>query len=164
MSFLYGGAEAVKAAAEATTKAVTPAATAATAAAHSGAEAAFDAVGDGIAGGLNSFGQLLKDFNVIGFVLGMLIANGVAAIATSFIEGILMPTIQPLINKLGTKDGQASVSVGGLTFHLGKFINALLKFLALAVVIFVLMQFGVQMTRPITWVRVQQVKPGLKLA
>ena len=156
MSYLVGGA--TKAAATAVTKTVPKAASIA----GSAAEHALDTAGNALSGGLNSFGQLLKDFNVIGFVLGLLIANGVAAIANSFIEGILMPTIQPLLTKI-TGSGDSSITIGGLTLHLSKFIDALMKFLALAVVIFILMQFGVKMTRPITWVRVEQVNPRVKL-
>ena len=104
---------------------------------------------------------MLKDFNVVGFVLGLLIANGVAEIAQAFIDGVMMPTLQPALDRMGTKDAQ--VSVGGFTLHLEKFIQALLKFLALALVIFVLMQVGVKMSRPVQWVRIEQVKSGLKL-
>ena len=111
---------------------------------------------------LGSFGKLLKDFNVVGFVLGLLIANGVAEIAQAFIDGVLMPTLQPVLSRIGSKG--TTVQIGGLTLHLEKFINALLKFFALALVIFVLMKAGVNMSRPVDWVRIQDIKPGLKLA
>ena len=52
------------------------------------------------------FSKLLKDFNVIGFVLGLLIANGVAEIANSFIDGILMPSVQPILDKISKKGSE----------------------------------------------------------
>ena len=110
---------------------------------------------------IGSFYQVLKDFNVIGFVLGLLIANSVAEIANSFIDGIIMPSIQPIINKLKSK--HTSIKIGGLNLHLDKFLNSLLKFIVLSLIIFVLLQFGVKMSRPLTWVRVEQIKEGLKL-
>lgn len=110
---------------------------------------------------MGSFYKVLKDFNVIGFVLGLLIANSVAEIANSFIDGIIMPSIKPLIEKLNTKD--AVLKFGGINLHLDNFLKSVLKFLVLALIIFILLQFGVKMTRPLTWVRIQQIKDGLKL-
>ena len=114
-----------------------------------------------ISEGVGSFYQVLKDFNVIGFVLGLLIANSVAEIANSFIDGIIMPSLEPLLSKIRTKE--AHIKIGGLNLHLEKFINSLLKFFALALIIFILLQFGVKMSRPLTWVRVEQIKDGLKM-
>jgi large-conductance mechanosensitive channel len=111
--------------------------------------------------GVGSFYKVLKDFNVIGFVLGLLIANSVAEIANSFIDGIIMPSIKPLLDRV--KSENTDIQIGGLNLHLDKFLNSLLKFLVLALIIFVLLQFGVNMTRPLTWVRIQQIKDGLKL-
>ena len=111
--------------------------------------------------GVGSFYKVLKDFNVIGFVLGLLIANSVAEIANSFIDGIIMPSLDPLLSKIRSKD--ANIQIEGMNLHLEKFINSLLKFFALALIIFILLQFGVKMSRPLTWVRVEQIKDGLKM-
>ena len=111
--------------------------------------------------GVGSFYQVLKDFNVIGYVLGLLIANSVAEIANSFIDGIIMPSLDPLLSKIRSKE--AHIQIGGMNLHLEKFINSLLKFFALALIIFILLQFGVKMSRPLTWVRVEQIKDGLKM-
>ena len=98
------------------------------------------------------FSKLLKDFNVIGFVLGLLIANGVAEIANSFIDGILMPSVQPILDKISKKGTQ--VKIGGLTLHLAKFITSILKFFMISLVIFGLLKLGVSMSKPITWVKI----------
>mgnify|MGYP003688342417 FL=1 len=98
------------------------------------------------------FSKLLKDFNVIGFVLGLLIANGVAEIANSFIDGILMPSVQPILDKISKKGTQ--VKIGGLTLHLEKFITSVLKFFMISLVIFGLLKLGVSMSKPITWVKI----------
>jgi len=111
--------------------------------------------------GVGSFYKVLKDFNVIGFVLGLLIANSVAEIANSFIDGIIMPSIKPLLDRI--KSNNTNIKVGGLNLHLDKFLNSLLKFLVLAFIIFILLQLGINMTRPLTWVRIEQIKDGLKL-
>ena len=56
-----------------------------------------------------------------------------------------------------------TLKIGGLTLHLEKFVNALMKFLAMALVIFLLLQFGVKMTKPVTWVSVRSVADGVTL-
>uniref|UniRef100_A0A6C0IXE9 Large conductance mechanosensitive channel protein n=1 Tax=viral metagenome TaxID=1070528 RepID=A0A6C0IXE9_9ZZZZ len=111
---------------------------------------------------VGSFYKVLKDFNVIGFVLGLLIANSVAEIANSFIDGIIMPSIKPLLDKLGDDD-KSTIKLGGMDIHLTQFLKSILKFIVLAIIIFILLQLGIKMTRPLTWVRVEQIKDGLKL-
>ena len=101
---------------------------------------------------INSFLKLFKDFNVIGFVLGLLIANGVAEIAQAFIDGIIMPTAKPILDRISSKS--AEVRIGGFTLHLEKFLKAIFKFMALTLIIFLLVNVGVNMNKPVTWVRV----------
>jgi len=122
---------------------------------------AVGVVGDVVGESMQSFGDLLKNFNVIGFVLGLLISTSVSEIANSFIEGVIMPTIQPLLDKITDKG--SSIKIGGLTLHLEKLINSIFKFLALSLVIFIIMQFGTKITKPVQWVRIEQIKQGLKL-
>ena len=68
--------------------------------------------------GIDKFVKLIQDFNVIGFALGIMIGNNVAELANTFIDGIIMPTLEPLLKKAGGKE--MTVRVGGLTFHLEK--------------------------------------------
>ena len=110
---------------------------------------------------VSEFGKLMKDFNVVGFALGLLIANAVGEMANSFIDGILMPTVQPMIDNVTSKNTQ--ITIGNFTIKLDKFINAVLKFLMIAVVIFVLMKLGVSMNKPVSWVRVVGNNPELNL-
>ena len=110
---------------------------------------------------VSEFGKLMKDFNVVGFALGLLIANAVGEMANSFIDGILMPTVQPMIDNVTSKNTE--ITIGNFTIKLDKFINAVLKFLMIAVVIFVLMKLGVSMNKPVSWVRVVGSNPELNL-
>jgi len=111
--------------------------------------------------GVNKFIKLIQDFNVIGFALGIMIGNNVAELAKTFIDGIIMPTLQPLLEKAGGKE--MTVRVGGLTFHLEKFVQAIMKFIGISIVIFVLLQFGINMNKPVTWVSIRSVKDGLEI-
>jgi large-conductance mechanosensitive channel len=120
-----------------------------------------NATGEAAVEGVNQFVKLLKDFNVIGFALGVMIGNNAAELANSFIDGIIMPTLGPALKRVSGKN--MTVNVGGLTFHLEKFFNALMKFFAMALVIFILLQVGVSMTKPVTWVSVRSVADGVSL-
>ena len=121
--------------------------------ANAGAKVATESV--------NKFIKLIQDFNVIGFALGIMIGNNVAELANSFIDGVIMPTIDPILKKAGGKD--MTINVGGLTFHLEKFIQAIMKFIGISIVIFVLLQLGVNMSKPVSWVSVRSVADGVKM-
>ena len=110
--------------------------------------------------GMNKFIQLIKDFNVIGFALGVLVGNQAAELADAIIDGVIMPTIQPVLDKVGKN---SVLNIGGVQIHLEKFISALIKFFALAVVIYMLMTVGVKITKPVSWVSIRSVADGVKL-
>ena len=111
--------------------------------------------------GVGKFIKLIQDFNVIGFALGIMIGNNVAELANSFIDGVIMPTIDPILKKAGGKD--MTLRIGGLTFQLEKFVQALMKFIGISIVIFVLLQLGINMNKPVTWVSIRSVKDGLEI-
>ena len=113
------------------------------------------------AGAIETFVQLFKDFNVVGFVLGLLIANGVAEVAQAFIDGVIMPTAQPYLDRINAKG--AGLRIGSFTVHMEKFLKAWFKFMMLCLCIFILVTIGVKMTKPVTWVRVvgQDLKANL---
>mgnify|MGYP001212706437 CR=1 FL=1 len=111
---------------------------------------------------VGSFVNLLRDFNVIGFALALMMANSVAELANSFIDSVIMPTIQPVLDRV-TSEEATSLQIGSFYIDLSTFVKALIKFLALAVVIFVIIQFGVTITKPVSWVSVRSVAPGVKM-
>ncbi len=111
--------------------------------------------------GVNKFLQLIKDFNVIGFALGVMVGNQAADLADAIIQGIIMPTIQPALDKVGGEN--LTVNIGGIKIHLSKFISAFIKFLALALIIYLLMTVGVSITKPVSWVSIREVAPGVKM-
>ena len=111
--------------------------------------------------GVNKFLKLMTDFNVIGFALGIMIGNNVAELANTFIDGIIMPTLEPALKRVGGK--QMTVQVGGLTFHLEKFVQAIMKFIGISIVIFLLLQLGINMSKPTSWVSIRSVADGVNL-
>jgi large-conductance mechanosensitive channel len=111
--------------------------------------------------GATSFGNLMKDFNVIGFVLGLLMSNSVSEIANNLIDSIIMPSIKPFLDRVSREND--TIVIGSVTLHLEKLVNALMKFIVLAIVIFLFVSFGVTVTKPVTWVKVVGVSDGVKI-
>ncbi len=98
---------------------------------------------------------------LIPFALGIMIGNNVAELANTFIDGIIMPTLEPALKRVGGK--QMTVHVGGLTFHLEKFVQAIMKFIGISIVIFLLLQLGINMSKPVGWVSIRSVADGVNL-
>ena len=108
------------------------------------------------------FMKVLGDFNVIGFALGVLMANAGADLANSVIDGIIMPTLKPAMDRI-TPEGKTSIRIGGLEIHLENLIQAFIRFMALSLVVYMLMKAGIAMNKPVSWVSVRSVAEGVKL-
>ena len=111
---------------------------------------------------LDSLLKVMKDFNIIGFALGVLMANAGADFANAIIDGIIMPTLKPLIDRI-TPKGKASLRVGSVEIDLEKLLQALIKFFALVLVVYLLIKVGIQMSKPIQWVSIREVAEGVSL-
>lgn len=108
------------------------------------------------------FIKVLTDFNIVGFALGVLMANAGKDLTNSIIDGIIMPTLQPAINRI-TPKGKTSIRIGSIEINLEKIISALIKFSALTLVVYLLIKVGINMSKPITWVSVRSVAEGVSL-
>ena len=86
--------------------------------------------------------KFLEKFNILGFAIGLTVANAIVAFSNITIDSVIMPTIDPLINR-GIKK-LYTIKIGGLTIHLDQFINSLLKIIILIFMIFLLFKFGVK--------------------
>jgi large-conductance mechanosensitive channel len=107
--------------------------------------------------------KVISDFNVIGFALGLIIGQNVSELAKTFINGVIMPTLKPVLQRLTGSEKEFTIQVGSIRIELGEFINALIKFLALSIVIFIMLQFGVSMKKPVQWVKIVGINEGLKI-
>ncbi len=112
--------------------------------------------------GTSSFMNLMKDFNVIGFALGLIIANNITELANAFIDGIIMPTLKPILDRV-SGGNKTEFKVGSITINLDKLIQSLIKFVAIGIVIFIMIKIGVTISKPVQWVSIQEVAEGVKL-
>ena len=111
--------------------------------------------------GVGGLMKVISDFNVIGFALGLIIGQNVSELAKTFINGVIMPTLKPILQRLTGSEKEFTIQIGSIRIELGEFINALIKFLALSIVIFIMLQFGVSMKKPVQWVKIVDIGEGL---
>ena len=107
----------------------------------------------------NKFIDLLKNFNVIGFALALIMVNNVTDLANSIINSIIMPSIQPFINKLKGED--SSIYIGKIQIKLDSFVQASIKFFAMSVIIYIMIKFGFEIQKPVQWVSIRSYAPGI---
>lgn len=82
--------------------------------------------------------QDFKDFiskgNVIDLAVGVIIGAAFTAIITSLVDDIFMPVIGALMG--GTNIGGLAFTVGDATITYGNFLNAIINFLLIALILF----------------------------
>ena len=104
----------------------------------------------------------MKDFNVIGFALALIITTNLTELSNAFIDGIIIPTIQPLIDKI-SDEGSGKIRLGkNIVINYQKFLSSLIKFIVFSILIFIAFSFGISIQKPISWVSVRSVAPGLQ--
>lgn len=99
--------------------------------------------------------DFLTTFNVIGLAIGFIIGANLQDIANAIITDLIMPFINPILEKMSGDKGFIYEMPGGIKFNLDKLVEASIKFIALSIVIFALMTYGVNITKPTNWVEVR---------
>lgn len=104
---------------------------------------------------IGSYVDFLTNFNIIGLAIGFIIGANLKDIANAVISDLIMPFINPLLEKLSGGDGFVYEMPGGIKFNLDKLVEASIKFVALSIVIFGLISYGVSIKKPTKWVEVR---------
>jgi large conductance mechanosensitive channel len=99
--------------------------------------------------------EFLTNFNVIGLAIGFIIGANLKDIANAIISDLIMPFINPLLEKMAGDKGFVFEMPGGIKFNLDKIVEASIKFIALSILIFALMSYGVNIKKPTKWVEVR---------
>lgn len=87
---------------------------------------------------LNEFRKFISRGNVIDMAVGIIIGAAFTAIVSSLVEDLINPLIGLLIG--GIDFGGLSFKVGEASFNYGNFINAVIKFLIVAWVLFLIVK------------------------
>ena len=127
----------------------------------------------------NTVQRIMIDFNVIGVALGVLIGNNVVDLVNAINDGVIMPSLQPLLDmiqggKKDTKEDTKEDTKGdtkernfvlfGLKLNLTALFTALIKFITIAIIILFFLNLGTSLLdTPSTNVVIIGVEPGVKL-
>jgi large conductance mechanosensitive channel len=90
-------------------------------------------------GVLNEFREFLKEYKIIGIAAGLVIGSAVTALVQSIVVGLITPAIQLLFSAEALKG--MVFQVNGVTFQPGLVISAVINFLIIALLFFVMVKF-----------------------
>ena len=85
---------------------------------------------------IKEFLEFLKLYGVVGLAIAVVIGGKANAMVTTFVEGILMPIIGVLIPGGAWKT--ATLDVGSVKFLLGPFLGAVIDFLIVAALVYMI--------------------------
>lgn len=87
---------------------------------------------------LKEFKEFITRGNVLDMAIGIIMGSAFTAIVNSVVEDLLMPIISGLTAGVNYED--LVVSIGGAQLKLGSFINAVITFLIIAFVLFLMVK------------------------
>jgi large conductance mechanosensitive channel len=85
---------------------------------------------------LAEFKEFLKEYKVIGLAVAFIMGVAATALITALVNDIIMPLIGPLIP--GGEWRTAKLALGPFTFAWGDFVGAVINFVIIAFVIFLI--------------------------
>tara|TARA_B100000963_G_scaffold350308_1_gene360403 strand:+ start:557 stop:982 length:426 start_codon:yes stop_codon:yes gene_type:complete len=104
----------------------------------------------------NEYVQFFANFNVLGLAIGLMIGSNLKEVAGDFIDGLIMPFIKPLLSTItGGRDLKFKVPGTEVELDLDKVTASTIKFAALSIIIFIMLQLGVKIKKPVQWVSVR---------
>ena len=122
-----------------------------------------------VSAGTNTIQKIMVDFNIIGVALGVLIGNNIIDFVNALIEGVIMPSLQPLLDRLQfgidkSTNKQEDDSKGGIKFNLTSLFTPLIKFITISILVLIFLNLGTTLLdTPSTDVVIIGVNPGVKL-
>jgi large conductance mechanosensitive channel len=89
---------------------------------------------------LREFGDFIKRGNVLDLAVAVIIGVAFGAIVTSLVDDIIMPLIGAILG--GVNFSGLAIQVGDASIMYGNFIQAIINFLIIAWVIFLIVRFA----------------------
>jgi large conductance mechanosensitive channel len=89
-------------------------------------------------GKLHGFAEFIREKGVVGLAIGLSIGTAATALVTQIVGSVISPTVGLLVGKNGLDSLNTTISMWGRseTFRFGDLIDALIKFIAMAAVIY----------------------------
>lgn len=94
---------------------------------------------------LKEFGEFIKRGNVLDLAVAVIIGGAFGAIVTSLVDDIIMPIIGVILG--GVNFNNLAINVGEASIMYGNFIQAIINFLIIAWVIFLIVRFAKRFER-----------------
>ncbi|MEM2925193.1 MAG: large conductance mechanosensitive channel protein MscL [Methanocellales archaeon] len=88
---------------------------------------------------IDEFLEFLRKYGVIGLAVAFVIGAAVTKLVTALVQDIIMPIIAVLLP--GGEWRQAALEIGPVKFLVGDFAGALIDFIIIAFVIFLIVKF-----------------------
>ena len=91
---------------------------------------------------VNEFLEFLKKYQVVGLAVAFVISNASAKLVSAIVADIIMPVVNVLIP--GGEWQSSTFSLGPMNFLVGDFLAALLDFLIIAAVVFLIVKWVIR--------------------
>lgn len=88
---------------------------------------------------VKEFKDFLEEYKVMGLAIAFIIGAAITALVKSLVDNIIMPIITPFIP--GGAWQTATVSIGPIVLGLGAFAGAILNFVIIAFVVFMIAKY-----------------------
>lgn len=93
---------------------------------------------------LKEFKEFALKGNLLEIAVGLILALAFSAVVTAFVDGIVMPLIAAVVGK--PSFNSITATVGSATLKIGVFLTALVDFLLVAFVLFLIVKAANRMT------------------
>ncbi len=88
---------------------------------------------------MKEFKEFLKEYKVVPLAIAFIMGVAVTALVQSLVNNIIMPLVTPFIPGGGWQ--QATFTLGNIIISWGAFLGALLNFMIIALVVFLMAKF-----------------------
>lgn len=87
---------------------------------------------------LQGFIEFIREKGVVGLAIGLAIGTAATGLVTQIVNSVITPTIDLIVGPEGLSGLQTTVEIGSrsATYEWGMFLDALIKFIAIAAVIY----------------------------
>ncbi len=88
---------------------------------------------------IKEFRDFLKEYKVVGLAVGIIMGLAATALVNALVNDIIMPIVTPFIS--GGAWATATLTLGKVVISWGHFLGALINFVILALVVFLIAKF-----------------------
>ena len=105
---------------------------------------------------ISEYIRFFAKFNVLGLAIGLMIGSNLKDVAGVFIDDVVMPFVNPFINIVTKGEGMYfTIPKTSIKINLERVFSSGIKFVCLTALIFIMLQMGVRLKKPIQWVSVR---------